>query len=261
MLSNCFSHLKASCKFSGNIINTGLVVSSTCFQQIFPMYVRFRPANSPEFVWFSCKVIIGTILPHVVTLFLTVKVEHRLRLFEKRVLRRIFETEREEVTGGWRKLHNERFHNVFLKLKIVSIAYFRLLRRPEDVDINTKYVLMGIIYRVYVDGLLQINVFINLYPSYIYSTNVAILSPSSYRTDLSISVGTPSNYMYVRVCVCVYVYVCVYICAPLQMSVSQTGTERRISRGLVCFTITGWECFMFMLQTFVYVCRVHLLLH
>jgi hypothetical protein len=34
-------------------------------------------------------------------------VEHRLRVFENRVLRRIFGPKRDEVTGGWRKLHNE----------------------------------------------------------------------------------------------------------------------------------------------------------
>jgi hypothetical protein len=34
------------------------------------------------------------------------KGEHRLRVFENRVLRRIFGPKRDEVTGGWRKLHN-----------------------------------------------------------------------------------------------------------------------------------------------------------
>ena len=33
--------------------------------------------------------------------------ERRLRAFENRVLRRIFEPKRDEVTGEWRKLHNE----------------------------------------------------------------------------------------------------------------------------------------------------------
>jgi hypothetical protein len=36
---------------------------------------------------------------------------HRLRVFENRVLRRIFGSKRDEVTGGWRKLHNEELHN------------------------------------------------------------------------------------------------------------------------------------------------------
>jgi hypothetical protein len=37
--------------------------------------------------------------------------ENRLREFENRVLRRIFGPKREEVAGGWRRLHNEELHN------------------------------------------------------------------------------------------------------------------------------------------------------
>jgi hypothetical protein len=39
--------------------------------------------------------------------------EHRLRVFENRVLRRIFGLKRDEVTGGWIKLHNKELHNLF----------------------------------------------------------------------------------------------------------------------------------------------------
>jgi hypothetical protein len=38
---------------------------------------------------------------------LTLREEHRLRVFENRVLRRIFGSKRVEVTGEWRRLHNE----------------------------------------------------------------------------------------------------------------------------------------------------------
>jgi hypothetical protein len=38
---------------------------------------------------------------------------HRLRVFENRVLRRIFGSKREEVIGGWRKLCNEELHNLY----------------------------------------------------------------------------------------------------------------------------------------------------
>jgi hypothetical protein len=38
--------------------------------------------------------------------------DHRLRVFYNRVLRRIFGPMRDEVTGGWRKLHNEELHNL-----------------------------------------------------------------------------------------------------------------------------------------------------
>jgi hypothetical protein len=38
--------------------------------------------------------------------------DHRLRVFENRVLRGIFGPKRDEVTGGWKKLHNEVFHDL-----------------------------------------------------------------------------------------------------------------------------------------------------
>jgi hypothetical protein len=38
--------------------------------------------------------------------------EHRPKAFENRVLRRIFEPKRDEVIGGWRKVHNEELHNL-----------------------------------------------------------------------------------------------------------------------------------------------------
>jgi hypothetical protein len=44
---------------------------------------------------------------------LTLREEHRLRVFENRVLRKIFEPKSDEVSGGWRKLHNEELHNLY----------------------------------------------------------------------------------------------------------------------------------------------------
>jgi hypothetical protein len=43
---------------------------------------------------------------------LTLREEHRLRVLENRVLRRIFGPKRVEVTGGWGKLHNEELHHL-----------------------------------------------------------------------------------------------------------------------------------------------------
>jgi hypothetical protein len=57
------------------------------------------------------------ILPEVLyaceTWSLTLREGHRLRVFENRVLRRIFGPQRDEVTGGWRKLHNEELHSLY----------------------------------------------------------------------------------------------------------------------------------------------------
>jgi hypothetical protein len=44
---------------------------------------------------------------------LVLREEHRLRMFENRVLRSIFGPKRDEVTGEWRKLHNEELHNLY----------------------------------------------------------------------------------------------------------------------------------------------------
>jgi hypothetical protein len=44
---------------------------------------------------------------------LTLREEHKLRLFENRALRKIFGPKRDEVIGGWRKLHNEELRNLY----------------------------------------------------------------------------------------------------------------------------------------------------
>jgi hypothetical protein len=45
------------------------------------------------------------------TRFLTLKEEHRLRVFKSRMPMKIFGSEKEEVIGDWRKLHNEELHD------------------------------------------------------------------------------------------------------------------------------------------------------
>jgi len=50
---------------------------------------------------------------------LTLKKEHKLRVFENRVLRKTLEPKREEVAEGWRRLHNEELHNLYASPNIV----------------------------------------------------------------------------------------------------------------------------------------------
>jgi hypothetical protein len=54
-------------------------------------------------------------------------VEHKPRVFENRVLRRIFGPKRDGVTGGWRKLHNE-LHNLYSSPSIIRITKLRRMR-------------------------------------------------------------------------------------------------------------------------------------
>jgi hypothetical protein len=52
---------------------------------------------------------------------LTLREEHRLKVFENRVLRRIFGPKRDEVTGEWRKLHNEELRDFYSSPNIIRI--------------------------------------------------------------------------------------------------------------------------------------------
>jgi len=56
---------------------------------------------------------------------LTVWEERRLRVFENRLLRRIFGPEKVEVTGEWRKLRNEELNNLYSSLKIFRVIKSR----------------------------------------------------------------------------------------------------------------------------------------
>jgi hypothetical protein len=54
-------------------------------------------------------------------LSLTLREEHSLRVFENRVLRRIFGPKRDEVTGEWRKLQYEELHDLYFSPSIIRI--------------------------------------------------------------------------------------------------------------------------------------------
>jgi hypothetical protein len=63
-----------------------------------------------------------------VKLGLTLREEHRLRVFDSRVLRRIFGPKRDEVTGDWRRLHNEELNDLYSSPSIIRVIKSRRLR-------------------------------------------------------------------------------------------------------------------------------------
>ena len=79
-------------------------------------------------VMYNCSIL--TLVVHQVseTWSLTLREEHRLRVFENRVLRRVFGPKRDGVTGEWRKLHNEELNDLYSLPNIVRVVKSRRMR-------------------------------------------------------------------------------------------------------------------------------------
>jgi hypothetical protein len=73
-------------------------------------------------------IILPVVLYGCKTWSLTLREEHRLRVFENRVLRRIFGPKRDAMTGDWRKLHNEELHNLYSSPNLIIMIKSRMVR-------------------------------------------------------------------------------------------------------------------------------------
>jgi hypothetical protein len=73
-------------------------------------------------------IIMPVVLDGCETWSLTLKEEHRLRVFENRVLRRVFRLKRDEVTGGWRKLLNRELCDWYSSPSIIRKIKSRRMR-------------------------------------------------------------------------------------------------------------------------------------
>ena len=73
-------------------------------------------------------IILPVVLYGCETWSLTLKEEHRLKVFENRVLRRIFGLKRDGVAGEWRKLYNEELSDLYRSPNIVRVIKSKRMR-------------------------------------------------------------------------------------------------------------------------------------
>jgi len=84
-------------------------------------YLAFQFATQKLEIKIYRTIILHIVLYGCETWSLTLRGERRLRVFENRVLRRIFDPKMDEVTGEWRKLHNEELNELFFSPNIVRV--------------------------------------------------------------------------------------------------------------------------------------------
>jgi len=73
-------------------------------------------------------IILPVVLYACETWLLILREERRLRVFENRVLRKVFGPKRDDVTGEWRKLHNEELNDLYSLPNIVRVVKSRRMR-------------------------------------------------------------------------------------------------------------------------------------
>jgi hypothetical protein len=80
------------------------------------------------FIYVYRAAILPVVLYGCETWSLTLREEHRLRVFENRVLRRIFGPKRDEVTGEWRRIHNDELYALYTSPNIIWVIKSRRMR-------------------------------------------------------------------------------------------------------------------------------------
>jgi hypothetical protein len=73
-------------------------------------------------------IILSVVLYGCETWSLTLREERRLRVFENTVLRRIFGPKRDEVTGEWRRLHNEELYDLYCSPNVIRVVKSKRMR-------------------------------------------------------------------------------------------------------------------------------------
>jgi hypothetical protein len=108
-------------------IKSRLNSGNACYHSVQSLLSSFLLSRNVKVKIYK-TIILPVVLYGCETWSLTLREEYRLRVFDKRVLRRIFGLKRDEVTGELRKLHNEELHNLFSSPDIIKQVKSRRMR-------------------------------------------------------------------------------------------------------------------------------------
>jgi hypothetical protein len=108
-------------------IKKSLYSGNACYHSVQNLLSSHLLSNSIKIRIYK-RIILSVVLYGCETWSLTLREEHRLRVSEDRVLRRIFGLKRHEETRGCRKLHNEELHSLYPSPSIIRIIKSRRMR-------------------------------------------------------------------------------------------------------------------------------------
>jgi hypothetical protein len=109
------------------LINRRLNSGNACYHSVQNLLFSHLLSKNLKITIYK-NIISSVVLYGCETWSLTLREEHRLRVFENRVLRRIFGPKRDDVTGEWKKLHNEELCDLYSSPSIISMIKSRRMR-------------------------------------------------------------------------------------------------------------------------------------
>jgi hypothetical protein len=107
-------------------IKRGLNSGNACYHSVYNLLSSFLLLKNVKIGIYK-NIILPVVLYGCKTFSPTLREEHRLRMFEKRVLR-IFGQKRDQVTREWRKLGNKGLHDLYSSPNIIRIIKSRRMR-------------------------------------------------------------------------------------------------------------------------------------